>query len=280
MTPKGLARREYNRRGRMERIASRHNPIVKRFRDLARSGASADAMLLDGEHLLEDALGAAVPIEIAAFSDRFSADRLASLVARTAATGARVVTVPDQILAAISPVRNPSGAVAIGHYRSASLPALLGAVSPLMLLLNEVQDPGNVGAVIRSAEACGASGIVTSEGSADPFSWKALRGAMGSTFRLPIAVRQPLAAVIEQARTAGIRIFATVPRGGTLLASADLRGPVAVLLGGEGPGLPDSLAAMADERLTIPMRPPVESLNVATAAALVAYEAARQRSIR
>lgn len=262
----------------MERIASRHNPLVKRFRDLARPGSSADAMLLDGAHLLEDALGAAVPIEIAAFAERFAGERLASLVARTAATGARTVTVPDQILAAMSPVKNPSGAVAIAHYHTASLPAILGAPSPLILLLHEVQDPGNVGAVVRAAEGCGASGLVTSDGSADPFGWKALRGAMGSTFRLPIAVRQSLADVVAQARLAGIRIFATVPRGGTRLASADLRGPAAVLLGGEGPGLPDALVAMADERVTIPMRAPVESLNVATAAALIVYEAARQRS--
>jgi TrmH family RNA methyltransferase len=263
----------------MERIASRQNPIVKRFRDLART-ASADAMILDGEHLLEDALGAAVPIEIAAFAERHAGDRLASLVARTAATGARTITVPHDILAAISPVKNPSGAVAIARCRTASLPAILGASSPLILLLHGVQDPGNVGAVIRAAEACGATGIVTGDGSADPFGWKALRGAMGSSFRLPIAVHQDLEIAIDQARRAGIRIFATVPRGGTPLASADLRAPCAVLLGGEGPGLPDALVNAADERLTIPMRDPVESLNVATAAALIVYEAARQRSKR
>ena len=262
----------------MERIASRHNPIVKRFRDLARPGSSAGAMLLDGEHLIEDALGAAVPIEIAVFADRLAGERFRSLAARTAAAGARTIAVPDQVLAAISPVKNPSGAVAIGRYRTASLAEILGASSPLILVLHEIQDPGNVGAVVRAAEACGASGIVTSDASADPFGWKALRGAMGSTFRLPIAVRQPLAAVVDQAHTAGIRVFASVPRGGTSLALADLRGPAAVVLGGEGSGLPDALVAMADERLTIPMRGSVESLNVATAAALIVYEAARQRS--
>jgi TrmH family RNA methyltransferase len=262
----------------MERIASRQNPIVKRFRDLARAGSSADAMLLDGDHLLEEALAAEVPIEVAAFADRAGTERLASLIARAVAAGARIVSVPDQILTAISPVKNPSGVVAIARSRSASVAALLDAPSPLILLLHEVQDPGNAGAIVRVAEACGATGIVTSDGSADPFGWKALRGAMGSTFRLPIAVRQPLAGVVAQARAAGIRVFATVPRGGVPLAATDLRGPAAVLLGGEGSGLPESLIALADERLTIAMRPPVESLNVATAAALIVYEAARQRS--
>jgi TrmH family RNA methyltransferase len=262
----------------MERIASRQNPIVKRFRDLARTGSSADAMLLDGEHLIEEALAAEVPIEVAAFADRQVTEHRASLIARTAAAGARIIVVPDQILTAISPVKNPSGAVAIARRCAAPLAALLDAPSPLILLLHEVQDPGNAGAIVRVAEACGATGIVTSDGSADLFGWKALRGAMGSTFRLPIAARQPLAGVVTQARGAGMRVFATVPRGGVPLADADLRGPAAVLLGGEGAGLPDSLIALADLGLTIPMRPPVESLNVATAAALIVYEADRQRS--
>lgn len=262
----------------MERIASRQNPIVKRFRDLART-PSAGVMLLDGEHLIEDALGAGVPIEIAAFAES-AAERLASLAARAEAAGARTITVTGEVLSAISPVKTASGAVAIAECRPASIDAMLAARSPLILLLHTVQDPGNVGAVIRAAEACGATGVITSDGSADPFGWKALRGAMGSSFRLPIAARQDLARIVEQARGAGLRIYATVPRGGTPLPSTDLRTPCAVLLGGEGPGLPDALSDGADERVTIPMREPVESLNVATAAALIVYEAARQRSAR
>jgi TrmH family RNA methyltransferase len=262
----------------MERIASRHNPIVKRFREVARSGSSAGAMLLDGEHLLEEALAAGVPIEVAAFADRPGNDALTRLAARSARAGARTVQVTDQVLAAMSPVKNPSGVVALATLRRAEASALLTGPEALVLLLHEIQDPGNVGAVIRVSEACGVTGVVTSEGSADPFGWTALRGAMGSTFRMPILDRQPLNDAIERARAAGIRVFATVPTGGTSLPHADLRGPSAVLLGGEGPGLPDALADTADERLTIPMRPPVESLNVATAAALIVYEAARQRS--
>jgi RNA methyltransferase, TrmH family len=262
----------------MERIASRHNPIVRRFRDLARAGASADTMLLDGEHLLQEALGAAVTVEVAAFAERLAGNRLAALVARAAAAGVRTVAVTDQILAAISPVKNPTGAVALARRRHGTLDGVLAAPRALILLLNEVQDPGNVGAIVRVAEACGATGIVTSPGSADPFGWRALRGAMGSTFRMPIATRQSLADAITRARAAGLRVFATVPRGGTRLASADLREPAAVLLGGEGAGLPDALVAAAGDRLTIPMRSTVESLNVATAAALIVYEASRQRS--
>ena len=148
----------------------------------------------------------------------------------------------------------------------------------MVLMLSQVQDPGNVGAIIRAAEACGATGVVAGEGTADPFGWKALRGAMGSTFRLPVASGQTLADAVASARAAGLRVFATAAREGTPLAACDLRGPSAILFGGEGAGLPQDLLDASDERLTIPMRPPVESLNVAIAAALVLYEAARQRT--
>jgi TrmH family RNA methyltransferase len=112
--------------------------------------------------------------------------------------------------------------------------------------------------------------------SADPFGWKALRGAMGSTFRIPVA-RQPIEDALRAARGAGVRVFATIARGGTPLPQCDLTGPAAILLGGEGGGLPASWLDAADERLTIPMRGQVESLNVAIAAALILYEASRQR---
>jgi TrmH family RNA methyltransferase len=101
---------------------------------------------------------------------------------------------------------------------------------------------------------------------------------MGSALRLPIAVRVPLAETLAAARASGLRILAAVARGGTALPSSDLRPPSVILLGGEGQGLPAAIVDAADDRITIPMRPPVESMNVATAAAIVLYEAARQRA--
>jgi RNA methyltransferase, TrmH family len=119
---------------------------------------------------------------------------------------------------------------------------------------------------------------VAGEATADPFGWKALRGAMGSSLRLPVA-RERLVNAIARARTAGVRIFAAIPRGGTALSRCDLSGPAAILVGGEGAGLPGALLDEADERLTVPMKPPVESLNVSIAAALILYEASRQRHV-
>lgn len=259
----------------MERISSRHNPIVKRFRDLARTGGD-DSMLLEGAHLVEEALASGTRFELVAFADRAIDGAHAELVGQAQRAGAKVVAVTDPVMAAMSPVRQPSGIVGIAERPTAPSDAVFSGDRQLVLMLSDVQDPGNVGAIVRAAEACGATGVVAGDATADPFGWKALRGAMGSTFRVPVA-RQPLHESIERARAAGLRIVAAVAREGTPLRECDLNAPAAILLGGEGPGLAQALLDAADERITIPMRPPVESLNVAIAAALILYEAQGQR---
>jgi RNA methyltransferase, TrmH family len=279
----------------MERISSRQNAIVKRFRDLARTArpVKADAdpaaraghsaeVLLDGEHLVQEALLCDIPIEIAAFADK-QLHNVLSPMARIAKDvkkrGGRVLSVSDQVLAAMSPVQHPSGVVAIARTRPADVRVVMATVTelPLVLVLAGLQDPGNVGAIIRAAAAFGASGVVAIEGSANPFGWKALRGGMGGTFRLPIAARGSLSEVVASAHELGVRLVAAVPRGGTPLPLLDLRAPTAIVLGGEGAGVPATTMAAVHETVTIPMQAPVESLNVAIAAALILYEATRQR---
>ena len=262
----------------MDRISSRQNPVVKRFRELVRAGADQEHVLLDGEHLVSEAILSRVPLELAAVSERFARGRLRALVTDLKRAGIKTLSVTDAVLAAISPVQHPTGVVAIARRLPASLDQVFHLSPQLLLLIADVQDPGNVGAIVRTAEASGATGVVTSGGSADPFGWKALRGSMGSTFRLPVAAKHDLAAVVARARASGLKLVAMVPRGGADPATVDLRVPCAILLGGEGAGLARELAAIADEPVTIPMRPPVESLNVAIAAAIILYESSRQRA--
>jgi TrmH family RNA methyltransferase len=263
----------------VEHVTSRNNPLVKRFRDAAREGRLDDVVLLEGTHLIGEAIDSGVPLDVVAFSSAAAGGRLAALVERSAETGARIVTLPDSLLLTISPVRQPTGALALARVTPASLDAALAAGVPqLVVFLDSVQDPGNVGAIVRAAEACGATAAVTGPGTADPFGWKALRGSMGSALRMPIASVDDLLSAADRARAAGLRIFAAVPRGGTPLAAADLSGPAGILLGGEGAGLSEALAAAADETLTIEMRGTVESLNVSVAAGIVLYEASRQRA--
>jgi RNA methyltransferase, TrmH family len=264
----------------MRRVSSRHNPIVARFRELARAPGGDGAMLLDGEHLVEEALAAGVMLETVAVAERVIDLLSDGIVARLEKSGARMIRVPEQVMAAMSPVRQPSGIVAIGRVPANTVKEVLERSPQLVVVAVGVQDAGNVGAIVRASEACGATGVITTDGTADPFGWKALRGAMGSTFRLPVAARQPIGATIDRLEQARVPLLAAVPRNGTTLPECDLTGPFALVLGAEGPGLPDAVTARATRRVTIPMRPPVESLNVAITAALILYEAARQRERR
>jgi TrmH family RNA methyltransferase len=291
----------------VETITSRQNALVRTFRTLARGYDEADGrLLLEGVHLVQEAIAAGVRIETAAIAarllERDAAERRSrragggepergrtnrgtrggaggeahSLAERLTAGGSRVVAVTEPVMAAMSPVKTPSGVLAIARHRAPSLEAALSAaagVAPLVLLLADVQDPGNLGAIIRTAEAAGATGAVACGVSADPFGWKALRGAMGSSLRLPVAVRPAVRDVIAAARQRGLRIVATDPHGGRSLYETDFRPATAILVGGEGPGLAREIITLADETINIPMYRPVESLNVAVSAALILYEA-------
>jgi RNA methyltransferase, TrmH family len=272
-----LARLPFYNQERMRRISSRQNALVARFRELARGRGPDGAVLLDGEHLVEEAIDAGVVLETVAFAERVIDSRADGLVARLERTNVDLVRAPDQVLAAMSPARQPSGIVAIARVQPSSVDDVLREQPALVLVLAGIQDAGNVGAIIRAADGCGATGVIATDGTADPFGWKALRGAMGSSFRMPTAVKQPLAPTIARLKATGIAVLATVPRDGRTPADSTLTRPAAIVLGAEGAGLSDDLVASADERLTVPMRPPVESLNVAITAAVILYEASQQR---
>jgi RNA methyltransferase, TrmH family len=257
-------------------ITSRHNPIVARFRDAANGDAAV--VLLDGAHLVADAIAAHATIAAAAVTTASrTKPEIAALADSLERRGIDVTTVGVSVMNAISPVRSPTGIVAIAERPSRALADVFGRGVPLVVVAIDVQDPGNVGAIVRAAEAAGASGVVAAGASADPFGWKALRGSMGSALRIPVAASVDTESAIDEARRRGCRIVATAPRGGASLFDTDLSGPVAMLVGGEGPGLPPALAAAAAARVTIPMQSPVESLNAAVTAAVMLYEAYRQR---
>jgi TrmH family RNA methyltransferase len=262
----------------VESITSRKNPLIALVRDLARD-RSGDAVLLDGLHLVEEAEAARLPIELVIIS----ASRLdhegppARLAERLEQTGVRLIRVSDPVITAVSPARSPSGIVAVARLAGATRDRLLERQPALLIVLAGVQDPGNVGAAVRAAEAGGATGAIVTDGTADPFGWKALRGSMGSAFRLPIAFEPDASQILSWARAHGLRSLAAAPHGGRCLYEADLSGPSLLVLGAEGAGVPPGVLTRIDEAISIPMRAPVESLNVAVTAALLVYEARRQR---
>lgn len=256
-------------------ISSRQHPLVQQCRLLERG--DPERLLLDGWHLLDEALTAALPLETV-LVDMNVADAHTGTLARCMTAGAQVVTGTAQVVAAASPVRASTGIVAIGRRPELALPRLLTPPPTLLLAAFGLQDPGNAGALIRSAAAAGATGVLLDTGSADPYGWKALRASMGAALRLPVRRDADAQTHLMQLRAAGLRLIATTPHGGRSLYATNLRGPVCLLLGAEGTGLSPALLDTADDRVHIPMARAVESLNVAVAGALLAFEAARQRS--
>jgi RNA methyltransferase, TrmH family len=259
-------------------IRSRTNPLIKRLRALKERGTGGDLALLEGLTLVAEGLAAGLQfVEAAVTPAAEETARGQDLVRQLSLRRVAVRRVGEAVLASLSEAETSQGLLALARRPSFDEEALYAGV-PLVIVAAGLQNPGNVGAVLRAAEAAGATGAYLSRGTADPFSWKALRGAMGSAFRLPIATVASLHDIDQAAKKAGVALVATVPRGGTPLPSADLRQPMAILFGGEGPGLPDQVIQRADVRLSIPMRPGVESLNVAVSAAIILYEAGRQRT--
>ena len=262
-------------------ITSRHNPVVAQFRAAERCRRTARRhVLLDGVRLIADADRAGVPLEVAVFSIgslRRQDATLQRLVRHLESSGVEVIAASASAIEAMSPVRSPSGAVALAQHQPITIHDVF-AHPGFVFAAMDVQDPGNVGAIVRAAEAGGASGVLVTGTSADPFGWKALRGAMGSTFRLPVVDAGDLDVVVEAARARDATVLAAVPHGGESLYEVDLRGSQLVLIGGEGGGLDAASSALADRRVSIPMQNEVESLNTSVAAALIVYEARRQQT--
>jgi len=263
------------------RIESRRHDLVTRFRSLAAEADPAGRrLLLDGVHLVRDAQAAGLAFEaVAVAASAVSPDsEVGRLVAGLRGAGIEVAEASDRAFDALSPVRSPSGIAAIVCRTPTSSAELYAEETPLLVAAIDVQDPGNIGAVIRAAEAGGATGVIACGASASPFSWKAVRGSMGSVLRLPVAIGSTPAHLLAELSAAGLRSIASTARGGLDPDRVSWRGRVVLLLGAEGSGLHADLAAAADECVSIPMVPPVDSLNVAVAGAILIYAARRQRA--
>jgi RNA methyltransferase, TrmH family len=265
----------------MKHVSSRQNPIVAAFRTLAdEPDPTGTRLLLDGAHLVSDARASGLQFEaVAVAASKLTTQTEEGLLAqRLEREGIDVVEASDAVFDALSPVKSPSGIVAIAGRKSATAAEICAGPSAFILAAMDVQEPGNVGALLRAAEAGGVTGAFVCGASASPFSWKALRGSMGSVLRLPIVSGLTTHQAMTTMRKCGVRMVAAVPRGGQDPDAIDWHGRVALLIGGEGPGLTDEAIALCDGRVTIPMAGSVESLNVAVAGAILVYAARRQRA--
>jgi len=258
----------------VDRISSRRNNIVAAFRTAA--AGQHGLLLLDGKHLVEEAVRASLSIKTLAMTTSRLADN--KLLAESLAdVGTKVMSVTESVMDAISPVVTPSGIVALADRPPVTVDDLLVRTPQFVVGLVDIQNPGNLGAVIRTAEAGGATGVAATGQSTDPYGWKALRGAMGGTFRIPVTWPIASLSLIADARASGLKVVAATVGGGKSLYEIDLTEPTLVMVGGEGSGLSQEIISSADQTLFIPMPGSADSLNAATAAALIIYEAFRQR---
>jgi TrmH family RNA methyltransferase len=275
----------------VEKITSRQNPLVKRFRRV-RVGGERPHVFLEGVRLIEDALNTSAHFESVAFTPALqSSERGAALLEALQAVQCRGAFVSEQVMEAIAGTETPQGVAAIVSRPYLDLADLFASGPDLLVIADELQDPGNIGAIIRTAEAAGASGLITTRYTVDPFSDKSIRASMGSALRLPIATDAKREDIAARCREHNIKIIASSPapaRSPVLEDAAkahivrvcsdiDMTVPLALIVGREATGVSARTAEQADEIVHIPMAEGVESLNVAAAAAMLLYEAARQR---
>lgn len=256
-------------------ITSLQNPLVKQMRKLhrAKDRREQSLFLLEGTHLLEEACAVSYTLETVCCTPKWQAEH-ALLWQQMSEKAQRVELVSEEVLQAIATTVNPDGIVATAQRR---LDQSIDRSVQLGVALETLQDPGNLGAVIRSAAAVGVDGLWLSADSVDVDHPKVLRASAGQWFRLPIVTSKHLQADLQQQQAQGIQIVATLPTANLTYWQADFTRPTIVLLGNEGAGLSAPLAAMADVAVKIPLAPGVESLNVGIAAALILYEVRRQQ---
>jgi TrmH family RNA methyltransferase len=273
-----------NQQPRLRRIEGRHNPLVKQLRqafsraELTEGGDCA----VEGLRILEEAIRSGLRLS-AVFFRESAQDRAERLLPQI---GAHVETLllPDRLFDSLVPSESPQGVAALVRLREFALDDLIERLQlgPIVVLAG-LQDPGNLGTILRSSEAFGSAGVVLGEGTVSPFNSKVIRASAGSVFRLPLvhghgkSAAGKLEEVAEKLRTQDVRLIATSSHKGTALDEADLKGPTALFFGNEGAGLPRELMARMDEFISIPHTPLVESLNAGVAASIVLYEAAKQR---
>ncbi len=258
-------------------LTSLQNPLVKQIRKLhrAKERREQQLFLLEGTHLLEAAcIAQRAPATLCHTADWQA--RHPNLWDWASRHADRTELVSPEVLKAIATTVEPDGVVA-------TLPRLelpIPAFSHLGLVLETIQDPGNLGTMIRTAAAAGAEGLLLSQNSVDPDHPKVLRASAGQWFQLPLAVSTHLPTDLRHYRQQGFQLIATLPTASKTYWQVDFQKPTLVLMGNEGAGLSPEIADLADAAVTIPLQPDVESLNVAIAAALVLYEVKRQRSGR
>lgn len=263
-------------------MLGRHHALTRRLRALRRDAAlrrAEQVLVAEGLHLVEEALGSGVAIELIVVSAGLEAsDEGRRLLASAERRGVPVHEVAEQVMDSLQDARSPQPVLGLVRWPVSTLSSVLEglAADGLVVVVHGVQDPGNLGSLLRTADAAGAGALVAARGGADLTHPRTVRASTGSIFRLP-SVMAESEEILRELRARGFRTVGSSPSSSTPYDAEPWSGPLALFVGGEGAGLPAGLLAGLDASVSIPMREGVESLSVGAAAAVLLFEAARRR---
>ena len=260
-------------------ITSRDNSLLRQVRAV-RDGKIDELIFVEGLRLCEEAQRSNLEIEAVVVSEELlRKERAAAAIEELSRVSKRVASVSEKLLESVSYTKTPQGIIVLAQRPEASEKRLEASLTanPLLVVLHQINNPVNVGAVLRTAEAAGATGVITTRTTSDPFSPKSLRGAMGSAFRLPIWSDVSFEEMIEWCRKRGIETVCADVEASTAYTEIDWTKPNALIMGPESTGFTPEELESADRRVSIPMKGAAESLNVSVATGILLFEAARQR---
>jgi len=256
-------------------ITSASNSIIKEIRSLhdKKGRLELKALLLEGSRLVSDAACSGADIRYFVASDSFYKKNGSFF---SGYPGKKIICVTDELFVRISETRTPQGVMAVAGIPEYDFDSVLQKAGRIAALEN-LQDPGNIGTIIRSTDACGFDAVLLSKDCADPYNPKTIRSTMGSVFHIPVIVAEDFYGALDAIKRKGVILAAAHTRNAMPCWQADLKGDVAIIIGNEGSGITDKIIEIADITIMIPMDGRAESLNASAAASILIYECLRQR---
>ena len=259
---------------RYKKITSPSNPLVREILK-EKKERTGNILIIEGRRLIEMALASGAHVDRVFFTDTFKSKNEAFLM-QISGKSSGLIETSEHVLSKLADTETPQGIVAEVSHKSRKLQEVSLQGSPLIVVCDGIQDPGNLGTIIRTADAAGADAVVLLPGTCDPFLPKGIRSTAGSIFNLPVLFLKP-EALVEWLRKKSISLIVSDVHASGSIFDADMRRPLAFVFGNEAAGVSEYLKGKSDMRVSIPIPGKAESLNVATSAAICLYEAVRQR---
>ncbi|MCF6465209.1 TrmH family RNA methyltransferase [Clostridium sp. Cult2] len=261
-------------------ITSSSNPTIKEIKSLYRRKErwAKESFIVEGIKIVEECIDNNYPLRNIIISDELYNIRGGEGLLEKIIDNNSLIKVPDRLYKEISDMENPQGVLAVASFKRDSIKNIYDIDNPFILLLDQVQDPGNMGTIIRTADAFSVDGIIITEGCVDIYNPKVVRATMGSIFRVPIYHYSDGIEIIKELKNRNIKVYSTSLKGEKFIQNVNFNIPSILIIGNESKGVSKSLETLADSLIKIPMIGDAESLNAAIASSIIMYETIRQRS--